>query len=55
LRSFAAQPQTREDGIKQIKNLGATWADIVWDFSRGYITFNKAATSNAVIKQLVDE
>ena len=41
--------------LRQIKNLGATWADIVWDFSRGYITFNKAAASNAVIEQLVDE
>jgi hypothetical protein len=41
--------------LRQVKNLGATWADIVWDFSRGYITFNKAAASNAVIEQLVDE
>jgi len=41
--------------LRHIKNLGATWADMVWDFTGGYITFNKAAASNAVIEQLVDE
>ena len=41
--------------LKQIKELGALWDDIVWDFSRGYINFDKAAESNMLIEQLVDE
>ena len=43
------------DTLKQIKDLGATWEDILWDFTRGYITFDKAAESNALIEQLVEE
>ena len=38
------------DTLKQIKDLGATWENILWDFTRGYITFDKAAESNALIE-----
>jgi transposase InsO family protein len=40
--------------LRDVKKLGAKWEDVIWDFSRGYIDFSPAATSNSHLAALVD-
>ena len=40
--------------LREIKRTGATWGDIVWDYSRGYIDFSPTAASNAAIAKMLE-
>jgi hypothetical protein len=39
--------------LRAAKKLKASWADLVWDYSRGWIDFSPAASSNAVLNELI--
>jgi hypothetical protein len=40
--------------LREVKMLGATWADVLWDYSRGFIDFSPSAASNANLVELVE-
>ena len=39
--------------LREAKTLKASWADLVWDYGRGWIDFSSAASSNAVLNELI--
>jgi hypothetical protein len=39
--------------LRGAKRLKASWADLVWDYSRGWIDFSSAASSNVVLNELI--
>ena len=41
--------------LREIKRLGGSWADIVWDFERGYIDFVNQRASMACIEDLEEQ
>ena len=40
--------------LRELKTLGATWEDVIWDYARGYMDFSQVATSNSHLAALVD-
>jgi hypothetical protein len=41
--------------LREVKNLGAKWEDVVWDYARGYIDFSPTTASNANLAELVEQ
>ena len=41
--------------LREVKNLGAKWEDVVWDYSRGYVDFSPTTESNANLAKLMHE
>jgi len=39
--------------LREAKKLKASWEDLVWDYSRGWIDFSAAASSNAVLNEII--
>ena len=39
--------------LREAKKLKASWEDLVWDYSRGWIDFSVAASSNAVLNEII--
>ena len=39
--------------LREAKQLKATWEDLVWDYSRGWIDFSAAASSNATLNEII--
>ena len=40
--------------LREIKRMGASWADITWDYARGFIDFGPTAASSAALAELVE-
>ena len=40
--------------LRDVKMLSGSWADITWDYSRGYIDFGPTAASSAAVAALVE-
>ena len=40
--------------LRDVKRLGGSWGDIVWDFSRGFIDFSPSVASSASILELLE-
>jgi hypothetical protein len=41
--------------LREVKNLGAKWDDVIWDYARGYIDFSPTTASNANLAELVEQ
>ena len=41
--------------LREVKNLGAKWDDVIWDYERGYIDFSPTTASNANLVALVKQ
>ena len=44
-----------EKTLREVKNLGAEWDDVIWDYERGYIDFSPTTASNANLVELVEQ
>ena len=44
----------RAQRLRDVKNFGGTWSDIVWDFSRGFIDFSPTVASSANVIELME-